>query len=45
MCLQFSVDIYLLQALGWALTKYGDRLQSLVATKLEKQVNSMHILP
>ena len=30
MCLQFSVDNYLLQVQGWALTEYGDSLQSLV---------------
>ena len=36
MCLQFSVDNYLIQALGWALTEYGDSLQSQVATRLEK---------
>ena len=34
----------LLQALGWALTEYGDCLQSLVATRLDKQIHSMHIL-
>ena len=28
MCLQFSVDNYLQQALGWALTEYGDNLLS-----------------
>ena len=32
MCLQFSVDNYFLQVLGWALTEYGDSLQSLVNT-------------
>ena len=32
MCLQFSIDNYLLQVLGWALTEYGDSLQSLVVT-------------
>ena len=46
MCLQFSIDNYLLQVLGWALTEYhGDSLQSLVTTKLEKQIHSMYILP
>ena len=40
---QFSVDNYLLQALGWGLAEYGDSLQSLVATRLEKQIHSMHI--
>ena len=35
MCLQFSVDNYLLQVQRWALTEYGDSLQSLVNTKLE----------
>ena len=30
MCLQFSVDNYLLQVLVWARTEYGDSLQSLV---------------
>ena len=33
MCLQFSVDNYLLQVQGWALTEYGDTLQSLVNTQ------------
>ena len=37
MCLQFSVDNYHLQAQGWALTEYGDGLQSLVTTRLENQ--------
>ena len=32
MCLQFSVDNYLLQVQEWALTEYGDSLQSLVNT-------------
>ena len=32
MCLQFSVDNYLLQVQGWALTEYGDSLLSLVNT-------------
>ena len=45
MCLQFSVDNYLKQAPGWALTEYGVGLQSLVATRLEKQIHSMYILP
>ena len=36
MCLQFGVDDYLLRVLGWALTDYGDNLQSLLATRLEK---------
>ena len=26
MCLQFSVDTFLLQALGWALTEDGDTM-------------------
>ena len=30
--MQFSVDNHLLQVLGWALTEYGDSLQSLVNT-------------
>ena len=36
-CLQFSVDNYLLQALAWALTEYGDSLQSPIATKLKNK--------
>ena len=28
----WSIDNYLLQVLGWALTEYGDSLQSLVNT-------------
>ena len=35
MCLQFRVDTYLLQVQGWALTEYGDSLQSSEHTKLE----------
>ena len=38
-------DNYFLQALGWTLAEYGDSLQSLVATKLEKQIHSMYIFP
>ena len=45
MCLQFSVDNYLLQTLGWALTENGDSLQSLVDAKFGKQIHSMNILP
>ena len=41
MCLQFSVDNYLLR---WALTEYGDNLWSPVKTRLEKQVHSMIML-
>ena len=33
MCLQFSVDYYLLQALGWALTEYGESLQSVITIR------------
>ena len=44
MCLQFSVDNYLLRALGWALTKCGDSLQSLVTPRLRKQIQSRHHL-
>ena len=42
MCLQFSIDNYFLQVQGWAVTEYGDSLQSLVATKLEK-TNSFNV--
>ena len=35
MCLQFSVDNYLLQVHGWALTEYGDPTKSSEHTKLE----------
>ena len=42
MCLQFSVDNYLLQVQGWALTEYGDSLQSVVATKAWK-TNSFNV--
>ena len=35
MCLQFSVDNYILQAL----TEYGDSLQSLVTAKIEIKFN------
>ena len=31
-CITYLLDNYLLQALGWALTEYGDSLQSLVNT-------------
>ena len=42
MCLQFRVDNYLLQVLRWALTEYGDSLQSLVNTP---SLNNKFILP
>ena len=42
MCLQFSVDNYLLQVLGWALTEDGDCLQSLVNTPSLK-TNSFNV--
>ena len=45
MCLQFSIDNFILQALGWALTEYGDSLRSLVTARLGKQIQSMHISP
>ena len=42
---EYVFAIQFLQVQGWALTEYGDSLQSLVATSLEKQIHSMHILP
>ena len=42
MCLQFSVDNDLLQVQGWALTEYGDSLQSLVNTPSLK-TNSFNV--
>ena len=44
MCLQFIDDNNLLQALGWELTENGNSLQSIVTTKLDKQIHSMYIL-
>ena len=47
MCLQFSVDNYLLQVQGWALTEYGDSLQSLVniPSLNNKFIQCTYILP
>ena len=36
-CNSALITYYLLRELGWALTEYGDNLQSLVATKLENK--------
>ena len=42
MCLQFSVDNYHLQAQGWALTEYGDGLQSQVTTRRGNNSFNVH---